>query len=430
LIINGDFSDWGRIEAGVPQGSVLGPLLFLIFINDIAHVINHCKIRLFADDTCLFIEVDDPDDTANDLNQDLEKLNQWANKWHVDFSPPKTEELIISRKRTPIDHPLANLDGTPIHRVQNHKHLGLTLSTDLSWNTHINEIVNKANKRLGIMRTLKYKLDRLSLEKIHLGFIRPILEYGDVVWDSPLEILNQLDMVQKNAARIVVGATARSSTEGLIKETAWEPLDKRREFHRLLLMYKILNGKAPSYLEDLVPETVASRTNYGLRNRGNLDPPPARLNVYANSFVPKTTQLWNNLPMRRRNAPSIEAFKTYHKLSLPKKNSLYYLGNRTEAMHHARLRIGNSLLNADLNKLNVVPSPQCLCQGGIENAKHFFFGCNLFTNQRDKLIDDLLPLVIDDTNHLLFGIPDADHPTNLQIFNAVHKFIKDSNRFK
>jgi hypothetical protein len=123
------------------------------------------------------------------------------------------------------------------------------------------------------MRTLKYKLDRLSLERIYLGFIRPILEYGDIVWDSPLEVLNSLDMVQKTAARIVVGATARSSTQGLVNETAWESLSKRREFHRTMLMFKILNGKSPTYLEDLVPDTVGTRTRYMLRNRGDLDPP-------------------------------------------------------------------------------------------------------------------------------------------------------------
>jgi hypothetical protein len=135
VIINGEFSNWGNIDAGVPQGSVLGPLLFLIFINDISYVIKHCKIRLFADDTCLFIEVDDPNIQADQLNQDLSSLNEWARKWHVDFSPPKTEEVVISRKRPPIAQPVAYLDQVPITRVHNHKHLGLILSHDLTWNS-------------------------------------------------------------------------------------------------------------------------------------------------------------------------------------------------------------------------------------------------------------------------------------------------------
>jgi hypothetical protein len=214
VIVNGQSSDWGKLHAGVPQGSVLGPLLFLIFINDITHVIKNCKIRLFADDTSLFIEVNDPDVAADALNQDLENLNQWADKWHVSFSPPKTEEVLISNKRAPSHHPMANLGGEPIKRVYSHKHLGLILASDLSWKDQITEVVDKANRRLGIMRSLKYKLDRLSLERIYLGFIRPLLEYGDIIWDSSGELLSSLERVQMNAARIVVGASARSSRQG------------------------------------------------------------------------------------------------------------------------------------------------------------------------------------------------------------------------
>jgi hypothetical protein len=135
---------------------ILGPLLFLIFINDITHVINKCKIRLFADDTCLFIEIDDPTVQADDLNNDLDKLHQWADLWHVSFSPPKTEELLISKKRVQCVHPPLLLGGTVIKQVPYHKHLGVFLSSNLSWNQHISESLDKANRRLGVLRSLKY----------------------------------------------------------------------------------------------------------------------------------------------------------------------------------------------------------------------------------------------------------------------------------
>ena len=431
VIVNGQFSDWGKLSAGVPQGSVLGPLLFLIFINDITHVIMNCKIRLFADDTSLFIEVDDPTVSALALNDDLEALNKWSAKWHVDFSPPKTEEVLISNKRVKVNHPPLFLGGEQIKRVPHHKHLGLIIATDLSWREQIKEICDKANRRLGIMRSLKYKLDRLSLERIYMGFIRPLLEYGDIIWDSPGDLLHPLETIQLNAARIVIGATARSRTKGLYKETGWEPLSKRREHHRLTLLYKILNGKAPDYLVDLVPGLIQQRTRYLLRNRDHIDPPPARLNVLANSFFPHTIRVWNELDRAVKNLPSVSAFKAHHARGLPIRNTLYYYGGRLEAAIHARMRIGNSPLKADLcNTLHVIASPECPCgTGETEDAKHFFYKCHLFEEFRTQLKDDLLPYVINNVDFLLFGIPNTDHPANIHVFNAVHKYIRNTKRF-
>ena len=433
VIINGETSEWGRINAGVPQGSVLGPLLFLIFINDLAYVIRNCSIRLFADDTCLYLEIDDPDLQAEAINDDLERINEWADKWHVQFSPPKTEELIISRKRNLVDHPNLTMDGQIITRVTNHKHLGLAIADDLSWNKHIDDIIAKANQRLGILRSLKFKLDRLSLERIYLSLIRPILEYGDIVWHSDSDVLDRLESVQRNAARIVTGATARCRTQGLYAETSWEPLHDRREFHRQTLMYRIINNQAPKYLIDLLPDLVRDRTGYNLRNQGDLDAPLARLNVYANSFFPRTINAWNDLSPEVTQAPSVEAFKAYHSRHLPQKNPLYYYGERYIAVIHARMRILNSPLKADLcNILHVEASPLCDCGlGQIEDAAHYFFRCPRFTTQRDELTADLLPHIIgeDQLNYLLFGIPDTDHPTNLHVFSAVHKYMKNTERF-
>jgi hypothetical protein len=431
VIVNGEHSEWGRINAGVPQGSVLGPLLFLIFINDITSVINHCKIRLFADDTCLFIEVDEQEEAANAINEDLEKLNQWANKWHVDFSPPKTKELLISRTRGVEVHPQLFLDQVPIQQVNEHKHLGLIISKDLSWKYHIEEIVDKANRRLGVLRHLKYKLNRLSLERIYMGLIRPLLEYGDIVWDSPAEYLDTLESVQLNAARIVVGATARCSTQGLYNETGWETLANRRSHHRLTLFYKIVNGKAPAYLVNLIPNLVQARTNYNLRNRGDIDIPRTRLAIHTNSFIPSTTRAWNELDINIKNLPSVEAFKANHARNLPRKNSLSYYGGRLESAIHARMRIGNSPLKADLcNILHVIESPLCPCATGKnETASHFFFECPLFVVQRVQLKLDLLPHVIKDCDHLLYGVPDSDHVVNIQVYSAVHKYIRETKRF-
>ena len=224
-------SSWKYIKAGVPQGSILGPLLFLIYINDIVDEIHSC-IRLFADDTSLYIIVDNPLQAAATLNEDLEKLHSWASKWLVTFNPSKSEAITFTRKRIRPLHPPLYMNHQAINEVSSHKHLGLILSNDCNWHEHIEYIKTKAWFRINIMRRLKFKLDRKSLEIIYMSFIRPLLEYASVVWDNCAEYESEeLEKIQNEAARIVTGATKLVSLEALYIDTGWESLETRREKH-------------------------------------------------------------------------------------------------------------------------------------------------------------------------------------------------------
>ena len=207
VILPGAVSDWTYIKAGVPQGSILGPLLFLIYINDIVHDIGS-NIRLFADDTSLFIIVDNPLIAATNLKTDLEKISRWATTWLVSFNPTKTESLLLSRKLNSDQHPPIFMQNHQISEVSTHKHLGSLFSNDCTWHNHINYIQDKAWFRVNIMRKLKFKLDRKCLEIIYTAFIRPLLEYGDVIWNNcTLQDKYELDKIQNEAARIATGTT-------------------------------------------------------------------------------------------------------------------------------------------------------------------------------------------------------------------------------
>ena len=167
VVIPGAYSAWVEIAAGVPQGSILGPLLFLIYINDIVLDI-HSNIRLFADDTSLYLIVNDPVESARKLNSDLDTIHQWAKRWLVKFNPAKSESLLISRKTNRPLHPQLLMNNEPINEVASHKHLGIFLSNDGTWHEHIHYITSKAWTRLHIMRKLKFILDRKSLEIIYI----------------------------------------------------------------------------------------------------------------------------------------------------------------------------------------------------------------------------------------------------------------------
>ena len=165
VVLPGCQSNTKHFNAGVPQGSVLGPLLFLVYINDIVEDIES-GINLFAGDTSLSLVVRNPSDAGMTLQDDINKINNSAELWLVKFNPVKSESLVISRKVSKPVHPNLDMSNTPIPNVQTHKHLGIHLSSDSSWDYHITNIVQKAWKRINVMRQLKNRLDRKSLQVI------------------------------------------------------------------------------------------------------------------------------------------------------------------------------------------------------------------------------------------------------------------------
>ena len=133
----------------------------------------------FADDTSLSVFVSDPARAGTILQYDINKLSQWAQKWLVKFNPSKSESLIMSCKLVKLNHPRLFMLNTEIPSDKSHKHLGMYLTNDGSWDMHIGKSIDKAWKRIGVVRFLKTPLDRFSLQIIYFSFIRPMLEYDD-----------------------------------------------------------------------------------------------------------------------------------------------------------------------------------------------------------------------------------------------------------
>ena len=222
VVINGQTSEWEFIFAGVPQGSILETLLFLIFINDIVKNIG-ASIRLFADDTSLNIVVETPNTAATILNGDLHNISDWADFWLVNFNAAKTLSMVISRKVNKPIYPRLFMNNTQITETHSHKHLGITFSSSCLWPDHIGTICEKAWIILNLMRALKFRVSRNSLERMYVSFIRPLLEYCDSVWDnSSSEMKKKLDAIHIEAARIITGATKLCSIDKLLADLGWE----------------------------------------------------------------------------------------------------------------------------------------------------------------------------------------------------------------
>ncbi len=256
VTLNGCKSEPLVLKAGVPQGSVLGPLLFLVYINDISFDLN-CDTYMFADDTSIFNKIDRNDvaSSVTQINRDLEKIHVWSKRWLVNLNASKTVVMLFSRKRVPTVLPNIYIGNNILQQVNCHKHLGLNFTNTLSWSTHIDYIVSKCNRQLGMLKRFKYTWSRGALETCYKSFVRPVIEYGSVIYDNCLiEDENKLEDVQLEAARLVSGAKKRTSHEPLYREVGWQTLKARRNYSKAVIMYKMVNAIAPNYLCELLQE--------------------------------------------------------------------------------------------------------------------------------------------------------------------------------
>ena len=245
VVVNGVKSDWAPVLSGVPQGTVLGPLLFSLYINDISSDIES-EIGLFADDWVCYREIKDEKNTMK-LQRDIDRLGSWARKWGMRFQPVKCNMMQLTRKRIKKIHASYTLEGTNLENVESIKYLGVTITSDLRWNTHVSNVCTKANRTLGFLRRNLYSCPQEVKEAAYKGLVRPVLDYGSSVWDPPGVVLQEeLESVQKRAARFVTGNYnyETGSMTGILGQLKWESLKKRRKDNRLILLYKGFKGKA------------------------------------------------------------------------------------------------------------------------------------------------------------------------------------------
>ena len=293
VVENGVKSDWAPVVSGVSQGTVIGPLLFFLYINDINADIES-EIRLFADDFVCYHEIKDKEDTLK-LQRDIDRLGNWAWKWGIRFQPVKCNMMQLTRKHLNKIQTFYNLEGTTLENVDNIKYLGVTITNDLKWNTQISNFCTKANRTLSFLRRTLFSCPQNVKKAAYKGMVRPILENGSSVWDPHTDMLQEeLEKVQNRAARFVTRNSVyetRSMT-GILRQLKWESLKKRRKDNRLILLYKGLKGKARIPTDGLIPKTRRGRNQHSLA----FQIPPSSKDVYKYIFFPQIIRDWNDLP--------------------------------------------------------------------------------------------------------------------------------------
>ena len=309
VVVDGEHSKEADVLSGVPQGTVPGPLLFLLHINDLPSVIDpKTIIRLFADD-CLLYQVIESAEDEQQLQKDLDALDVWANNWGMSFNTKKCYTMPVDRNKSQTPH-VYSLNGTALGSVTSEKYLGVLISQNMSWSPHISSVSTKANQKLGFLKR-NLKGSPTDIKKLaYISIVRSSLEYASVIWDPHLaKDINQLEGVQRKAARWIQGDHQRtSSVSNMLKSLQLDTLEERRRACRLAFMYKILREDVAVSPSDMyiVRNPRAAR---GLCTQDKLIVPRCHTTELQKHFVARTVPEWNRLLQSTTSADSVQSFK-------------------------------------------------------------------------------------------------------------------------
>lgn len=307
VVVNNEISSTALVTSGVPQGCVLAPLLFLIFINDLPSNIQ-VKIKLFADDCILYNEINTVND-HDDLNSALHEVVIWCHKWQMELNIKKTAFLCVTRKKQRSEY-VYSINNIPLTRVHEHKYLGLIISHDLRWESHINSIVSSALKRLFFLRRRLREAPPETKLLAYNTFIRSVLEYGNTIWfPYTQQLINKLEGVQRKAIRFIFNKYRTSdSPSQLLNQACILTLQKRARLARLKLLFQLvhnsLNIDTSLYIS--VDESRPSRHKHPLTLREYA----FRTDCFRYSFFPLAIKDWNSLNPSITTNTSLQKFVT------------------------------------------------------------------------------------------------------------------------
>ena len=309
VVLDGQASDPVPVLSGVPQGSVLGPVLFLIFINDLPDNIRS-SVRLFADDCVLYRNIKSPID-CQILQDDLNSLSQWETDWQMKFNVAKCHYMRVTRhlpdKQILFDY---TLHQQKLEQVQSAKYLGLTITDNLDWGQHVSEISCKATKTMGFLKRNLALAPKHTKEVAYKTLVRPQLEYAAPTWNPYHKLqIQEVEKVQRTAARWTCRRWRNTSSVGdMLDELEWPSLEARREQSSLTFFYKIHSGTVSldkdKYLTP-APNLQRTRASHDLQYTRYF----AYSDALKNSFFPRTIPLWNSLPSSVVSSKTIEEFK-------------------------------------------------------------------------------------------------------------------------
>lgn len=308
--LNGSDSNCQTIQHGVPQGSVLGPLLFLIFINDITKSTSFFKFILFADDSTLStcLPKDNPSEIANTINCELNEVYHWLNANKISINSDKTKYILFSYKRS-TDLPLINIGPGRIHETSCTKFLGVLFDRHLTFKEHISYISRKLSKSIGVIYKLNNFLPIAVLKSLYMTLVHPYLTYAIEAWHATnATVTNKLLTIQKKAVRATNKLDYNAHTDECFKSMNLLKLPDLYSFLVTIYMYKTLYLNFDNELKSAL-QSHSDSHNYNTRNRDNFVLPKYSRSKSQFNIQFKAVELWNALPKNLHSNTSLGIFK-------------------------------------------------------------------------------------------------------------------------
>ena len=306
VLINGISSEWTEVSSGVPQGSVLGPLLFILYVNDLpSQVSSFCK--LFADDAKLYKDLQNLEDFEV-IQNDIDKLCQWTIKWLMFFNVNKCKILHIGKDNPQFEYQMEDKDGNVknLTVVNCEKDLGVYVQDNLKFDQHISITVNRANRLVGLIKRAFSYLDEETLLVLYKTLIRPILDYGNLIWFPTLKKdIRAIENVQRRVTKILP-ELANLSYEERLQRLSLTTLLYRRNRMDMIQVFKIIQN-----IDDISMDGLFEFSDSQTRgNSKKLKKPRALKTFRLNSFCVRTINKWNSLTDEIVNSKTVLCFKT------------------------------------------------------------------------------------------------------------------------